>query len=266
MTYQPVVPMTGLAGWSFLQRTYDAQFEAFNSSPVLDRDSDYFIENIGEIQSAEDLVADRRLLSVALGAFGLQDDIDNRYFIQKILQDGTTSDDALANKLADETYQKLSDAFGFGPGATALTGNPDKMLEITEMNRVQEFEVAVGNQDESMRIALYAERELGELAREESSEDAKWFAVMGLAPLRSMFETALNLPSEFGQIDIDQQLEVFRERTQAATGQSDVSQFSDPEALERITNLFLARSQLANFNLATSASANALTLLQASQS
>ena len=86
MSYQPVIPSAGLAGWNFLQRTYDAQFKAFNASAQLQRDTDYFREKVGEIQSAEDLVKDRRLLSVALGAFGLQDDIDNRYFIQKILQ------------------------------------------------------------------------------------------------------------------------------------------------------------------------------------
>lgn len=265
MTFQPVIPSPGLAGWGFLQRTYDAQFEAFNASVTLERESDYFSQNITKIQSAEDLVADRRLLSVALGAFGLQDDINNRYFIQKILEDGTASDDALANKLADERYQRLSQAFGFGPGETHLTGNVEKMAELEALNRVQSFEVSVGEQDDTMRIALFAQRELETLSQKNATEEVKWFSLMGLPPLRSMFETALGLPAAFGQIDIDKQLEVFREKTQSAMGQSTVSQFADPAARERLTNLFLARSQIANLNLATSSSANALSLLRASQ-
>ena len=79
--FQPVIPVSGLAGWRFLQRTYDSQFETFSKGAVLQRDAEYFRENIGQVRTAEDLTSDRRLLNVALSAFGLQDDINNRYFI-----------------------------------------------------------------------------------------------------------------------------------------------------------------------------------------
>ena len=78
------------------------------------RDTDYFAAKIGEIDSAEQLVSDRRLLSVALGAFGLHADIDNKYFIRKVLEDGVLKEDALANRLTDERYKSLTKAFGFG--------------------------------------------------------------------------------------------------------------------------------------------------------
>lgn len=264
MTFAPVIPSTGLAGWTFLQRTYETQFEAFNSSPMLDRDSDYFLENIRRVKTAEDLVSDRRLLSVALGAFGLQDDINNRYFIRKILEDGTSNDDALANKLSDSRYRQFSEAFRFGPGETPNTSLSSKMQELVSLNRVHSFEIAVGEQNDTMRIALFAQRELSNLAQNNMNEEAKWFSLMGLKPLRTMFETALGLPSSFGQIDIDKQQEIFRERTRAITGADTVAQFSDTEALERITNLFLARSQIQSMNASNSSSANALLLLQGS--
>ncbi len=266
MSFQPVIPSSGVVGWRFLQRTQEAQVEAFNQSPRLQREVDYFLENISNVQTAEDLVKDRRLLSVALGAFSLQDDINNRYFIQKILSDGTGSDDALSNKLTDERYKKLSAAFGFGPGEVRTTGFSDAMSDIVESYREMSFEVSVGKQDDTMRIALYAQRELSALADKDVSEDAKWFSVMGLPPLRSMFETALGLPSAFGQIDIDQQLEIFREKTRAVTGNGSFSQFSDPGMVEKFTTLYLARSQIAQMSAANSAGANALALLRASQS
>jgi len=265
MSYQAVVPSTGLLGWRFLQRTYDSQFVAFSNSAQIQRDTDYFSENIGKVQSASDLVSDRRLLSVALGAFGLQDDIDNKYFIQKILEDGTTSEDALANKLTDNRYKKLSDAFGFGPGQDRRSGDSAEMAGIIESFRVQSFEESVGEQDDTMRIALYAQHELAELANEDSSEKAKWFTLMGQSPLRAMFETALGLPKAFGQLDIDKQLEIFSEKTRAATGDSSISQFSDPEALSKLTTIYLARAQITEMGGANSPGANALTLLQSIQ-
>lgn len=262
MSFQAVIPSSGLPGWRFLQNTYASQLETFSAGSQISRDSAYFTENISEISSAADLVADPRLLRVALGAFGLEDDQQNKYFIQKILEDGTTDGKALANRLADDRYAQLSEAFGFGPGAIPQTINSSAMAEVVRLNQLQSFEVSVGETDDTLRIALYAQRSLTELADNSSSETAKWYSVMGQTPLRTMFETALGLPSAFSQIDIDQQLEVFQEKTQRLTGDNSVSQFSDPEALERLTTIFIARSQLADGSAGMSSNAMALTLLR----
>lgn len=263
MTFQPVVIGPGIVGWKFLQRTYESQFETFSKSPQIKRDTEYFLETIGSIKSARELVGDRRLLSVALGAFGLQDDIDNRYFIQRILEDGTSNDDALANRLSDDRYKQLSKAFRFGPGEVPNTSLTSKMIEITDRNRVQSFEIAVGEQDDSMRIAMFAARELAEIAGRDSSDNAKWFTMMGLPPLRQMFETAFGLPRGLGKVDIDKQAEIFRTRTRSALGSDSMEQFANPSAIERLTSLYLARTQIAQFNASMTPGANALQLLSA---
>ena len=89
MSYTPAIPLSGYAGWAFLKRTMPTQQASFNAAPQNKRDEDYFREKIGTINTAEQLVNDRRLLRVALGAFGLDKDINNKFFIQKVLQDGT---------------------------------------------------------------------------------------------------------------------------------------------------------------------------------
>ena len=142
MSFQPVIVGSGLVGWQFLQSTGDRQREVFDRSSALTRDTDYFEANIGKIGSAEALVDDRRLLRVALGAFGLQDDIDNRFFIEKILAEGVSSPDALANKLTDERYKELARAFGFDSQFGPRTTRTGFGAEIVAKFRVQEFEVA----------------------------------------------------------------------------------------------------------------------------
>ncbi|WP_441347164.1 DUF1217 domain-containing protein [Ruegeria sp. HKCCE4150] len=183
MTFQPVIPTGGIVGWRFLQRTYDNQFQSFSSSLVNERETRYFLENIGKVESAEQLVSDRRLLQVALGAFGLEGDLDNRFFVRKILEDGTQANDALSNRLADKRYREFSDAFGFGPGDVRKTALKTNMEKIAKANVTTRFEVAVGDSDETMRISLYAQRELADLANTASSADTKWFELMGLPPL-----------------------------------------------------------------------------------
>ncbi len=260
--FQPVIPSGGLVGWRFLQRTYDAQLDAFSSSASLKRDSDYFAETIDKVGSAEELVSDRRLLTVALGAFGLQDDIDNRFFIQKVLEEGTTAEGSLALRLSDTRYGEMSAAFAFGPGEVRSLSEADFAQDIVARYQSTAFEVAAGAQDNTMRVALYGQREVPALATSDRSIDAMWFTVLGDPPMRQLFETALNLPSSFGQIDIDQQLSVIKERAESVLGSSDLSQFSDDDAVEDLITKFVVRDQVRSLNTGLTSGSIALSLLQ----
>jgi hypothetical protein len=260
--FQPVIPVTGLAGWRFLQETYNTQFDAFTKSIELKLDTDYFQEKIGTITTAEGLVSDRRLLSVALGAFGLQDDINNRYFIQKVLDEGTTNDDSLANRFSDPRYREMSEAFGFGPDEYLKAGEPEFTAAIISRFQANSFEVAAGEQDASMRVALYAQRELGQLAGEDSATDTKWFTVLGDPPLRKLFEKALGLPESIGQIDIDQQLSTFKDRARSIFGSDSFDQFLTEDARQDVLTKFILRDQIDSVGAGLSAGSIALTLLQ----
>ena len=260
--FQPVIPSSGISGWRFLQRTYDTQLETFGQSAQIQRDTDHFRDNIAKITTAEELVADRQLLTVALGAFGLSEDIDNKFFIKKMLEEGTIADDALANRFTDTRYRDMVEAFGFGPSEITRTGFTLFTDEIIEKFQVTEFETATGAQDESMRFALYAQRELPEIAGDDGSDTQKWFTIMGQPPLRSLFETALGLPSAIAQVDIDQQLEVFRDRANTVFGSPDAAQFSDPDVIEDLVVQYLARAQINSIGSGASSASIALTLLQ----
>lgn len=239
----------------------EAQQDAFSNSAAIQRDTDYFRENISNVLTAEDLVADRRLLSVALGAFGLDEDINNKFFIQKVFEDGVVADDALANRLSDKRYFSMSLAFGLGPESlprTGLLNFPDEILARYEQ---QQFARAVGDQNDDMRLALNVDSSLGEIIENNTSQDARWFSVMGNAPLRRVFETALGLPASIAAIDIDQQLDNFKSRSESVFGTDDLSEFADPDKQEDLIRLFLIRSEAAQFS-ATPSGSVALTLLQ----
>jgi hypothetical protein len=261
MSFTAALPLTGYAGWAFLKRTEAKQTAALAETAVVKRDEDYFRAKIGKVDSAEQLVADRRLLRVALGAFGLEGDINNKAFIQKVLESSTLKDGSLANRLADKQYQKLSAAFGFGnfsTPSTKLSDFPDKILKAW---KTRQFEQAVGEQNEDMRLALNAEREMADLAaKTKTSNDAKWFAVMGNAPLRKVFEKALGLPSAFSQLDIDKQLEVLKDKAQSQLGTDQIADLSDPARMEGLLRRFLIRSEAEAYRSQFGGSA-ALTLM-----
>ena len=262
MSFQPMVPLGGYAGWAFLNRTLDDQTEAFSKSPLNARDIEHFRENIGQIVSAEELVQDYQLLRVALGAFGLQDDLPNKAFIRTVLADGTSDPEALTNKMADKRYRAFSEAFGFGEVALPKTldiGFADKILARFER---QEFERAVGEQDEDMRFALTLQRELPELVTEDVSNATQWLSILGNPPLREVFETAFGLPESFGLVDLDRQQETFMERARQTLGTDDLSEIATTENMDKLIRNYLGRAQINSLNAIATPASIALTLLQ----
>lgn len=262
MSFVPVVPSGGQAGWSFLNRTMAKQRLAFDASPSTAREAAYFRDRIGKVDTAEQLVADRRLLSVALAAFGLEGDIANRAFLQKILEGGTLKPEALGNRLADKRYLAFARAFGFGDFPVPNTKKSDFADKILAAYGQRRFETAVGAQNGDMRLALNARRELAEIAAKNLSVDGKWFTALGSPPLRSLLQTAFGLPQSFAGADLDKQLTTMKDKAGAFLGSSDPAAFSDPARIEKLIRLFLARSEGQASGAAVSP---ALSLLRAGQ-
>lgn len=265
MSFTPVLLGTGYAGWTLLKRTMPSQTAAFNKAPEIKRDEDYFRANIGKAKTADDLVNDRRLLKVALGAFGLDADINSKAFIRKVLTDGTLKEGALANKLADKQYQKLSAAFGYGDFSTPRTALSDFPDNILADYRARKFDAAVGAQSDDMRLGLNAERELAALAAKTgTAEDTKWLTIMGNAPLRRVMEKALGLPGSLASLDLDRQLGAFKDQARKLFGDAGVSQFKDPAKVEVLLRRFLVRSEAEALGMQNGSQAAALQMLQSS--
>ncbi len=257
MSYQPVLPLGGYTGWRYLSRTLDTQQAAMAKSAPVQRLTDYFRANIAKAKTADDLVNDRRLLEVALGAFGLKADINSKAFIRRVLADGTTDRTDLSSRLSDKRYAAMAREFGFGDlgAATGSKGFADKIIARYEK---QVFQEAVGSQNNNLRLALNLGDAIADVAQQTSNKNAQWFTMMGNPPLREVFQTALGLPKSFGALDVDRQLATFKERAQSTFGTDRLSDLKDPHQQEKLIRLFLMRSEMQT----APAGAAILTLLQ----
>lgn len=261
MTFQPAIPIGGVAGYRLLLATEATQRAAFDRRPDIQRDVDYFIDKIADVATAEDLVTDRRLLRVALGAFGMDEDVDKRAFIRRVLEEGSESADAFANRFVDPRYARLARAFGFGDLLGARTAEPGFGASIAASYRERQFEIAVGDQDASMRLALSFRREILTYANAADPEGTAWFSAMGDLPTRRVLEGALGLPSSIGQLDIDRQRDEFRDAASKTFGSRSLAAFNDPEVLDKAVIRFLARDAAKNGPTLSAPGATALTLL-----
>jgi hypothetical protein len=256
------LPTSGLAGWRFLQRTEAIQQELVSNSPRVTRELEHFDANIAKATTAEALVEDPVLLRVALTAFGLEDQMANKAFLLKVLEEGTEQDDAFANKLADTRFQKFAKAFGYGN----IAGPPVKISTFQEGIKEdylrQSYQIAVGEQDNDLRLALNFVSSIKEIAEESDSDNTGWLDVMGQISLRTVVEKAFGLPSETVALDLDRQSEIFEQKASAILGQADASVFQDPEKVDEVVRRFLLRAQIDAGPIGYSPAATALSILQ----
>lgn len=244
MTYQILIGSGGLSGWNILKRTAEQQKQMLAKDPVVLRSTQYVRENIAKITSAQDLVSDYRMLSVALGAFGLESDIGSKAFIRKILESDRDETSSLVNRLSDKRYLRLANALALdeGNGTVAAAGFGDR---LNKLFLEREFERRVGEGDQNLRLALNAQRELQSFASRTASEATLWYEVMGNPPLRKVFETAFGFGSNYGKLPIDRQLQEFTKRAEAVFGSSSFKVIATEKGVDKLVQTFLLRSQVA---------------------
>ena len=103
------------------------------NEPAVKTATAYYAANIGNVKSISDLVGNYRLLSYALTAYGLGDQVNNKALVTKVLEGGYTSSKALANTLSNPNWAKFAKAFDFvGSGASSISTS--SAVSTTESN------------------------------------------------------------------------------------------------------------------------------------
>lgn len=252
MSFQPIVIGDGLPAWSLLKRSLPVQQSLHSSSFPIKSDTEYFRAKFAELNTADDLVSDRRMLRVVLGAYGLSDDIDNRFFIKTVLNEGLADPSALANKLSDQRYKSLAADFDFSVNPPNHKTQLGLASQTVERFQRQTFEEAVGAANNDMRLTLTFQRTLEQVTQSTNTNNAAWFQLMATPPLREVMQTALGLPQEFSNLDIDDQLNRFQDKAEAVFGSSDISELAAAPLSEQVIQRFLVIRQSAQVSTASS--------------
>jgi hypothetical protein len=218
----------------------------------------YFQENIGKVESVDDLLNDSRLLLFALRAFEIENVPFSRAELSSILSGGVSDPDSPANKHSNENVKKLAMAFDFASlGEKTTTYVAAQDLAIAKYAR-QTLEVNAGQENEGVRLALYFQRKAPEIKN--------FYAILADTALAEVVRTALGLPDSVARADVDQQVKMLEKKF-------DIEDFQDPKKVEKFLARFTAMWELENptvspqtltlnlFSNSTSAGISADTLL-----
>jgi len=201
------------------------------NQPMVQRETEYYLENITKVKSIDDFMADDRLFRYAMKAHGLEDMAYAKAFMVKALEGGIDDKDSFANKLTDKRYADFVETFNFvryGEATTAFTraqqGTVDKYLRQT-------LEEDAGKQNEGGRLALNFARNAADINSP--------YDILANTAYAKVVRTVLGLPDSFATADIDKQAAMIEDRI-------DLEDFKDAEKLDKFLSRFTTMWEIQN--------------------
>ncbi|MCZ7462972.1 DUF1217 domain-containing protein [Rhizobium rhizogenes] len=96
---------------------------------LIERQTKYYKENIGNVKSVDEFLNNYQLYSYAMDAFGLGEMTYAKAFMKKVLESDLNDQNSFANKLTDERYREFAAAFNF----TASTKTVQTEAQLDKM-------------------------------------------------------------------------------------------------------------------------------------
>jgi hypothetical protein len=197
--------------------------------PAVKTASAYYAANIGKVTSISQFVNNYRLLSYALNAYGLGDQINSKALITQVLQGGVTNPKALANTLNNSQWKAFAEAFNFvGNGAASISTS--SAIQTTESNYVeQQLESDQGEQDPGVQLALYFQRVAPTVTNA--------YGILADKNLLEVVQTIFGLSPNANAADIDTEANEISKILP-------ISELQDPTKVKQLTERFTAMYDL----------------------
>jgi hypothetical protein len=192
--------------------------------------TNYFLNNIGSVTSATQLVNNSRLYNYVMNAFGLGDMTNAKALITKVLEGGTGAK-SFAASMNDPRYTALAAAFDFSTNGAATTTSETTQQTTVSNFYEQTLENNIGQQNQGAQMALYFKRM--------ASQITSPYSILADQTLLKVVETAFNLPSTLSLESVDTQANEISQLL-------NVSQLQNPTYLQKFIGRFTAEYDAQN--------------------
>jgi hypothetical protein len=216
------------------------------ADPTVAQATRYFQANISAITTPAQLVNNSRIFNYVMNAFGLGDMTYAKSLIQQVLEQGTTSSSALANKLSNPRILALAQAFNFSLNGASTTQTAAATTDVVNKYVMQTLETNEGQQNQGVQLALYFQQN--------ASKITDGFSILADSNLLSVVQTTLDISSYTSAENIDLQ-------AQQLDKLLSYSDFQDPRKVQDFLERFTAQYDLNNPNASSSSPGSLVTTL-----
>jgi hypothetical protein len=177
------------------------------------------------VKSAADLVGNYKLLSYALQAYGLGDEINSTALIKQVLEGGVSNSKSLANTLSNPAWKAFAAAFDFTDKGAASPSSSASAATTTSDYIEQQLEDAEGQTDPGVQLALYFQRVAPTVTNA--------YGVLGNQNLLETVQTIFGLASTTSSSQIDAE-------AASVSKLMPVSELQDPKKVQQLVERFTA--------------------------
>ncbi|MFM9856887.1 DUF1217 domain-containing protein [Pseudoxanthobacter sp. M-2] len=211
--------------YKLITRDLDRSLTLKASERQVALESDYYLENIGKVETIDDFLDDTRLFKFAMKAFGLEEMSYAKAYMRKVLTEGISADDAFVKRLSDDRFTQFATMFNFeGKGSSAVEGSAVRQGVVDRYVR-QSLEVSAGEENEGVRLALYFQRSAASVTSA--------YGILADEAIQEVVFTALGFPDEMKAANIDRQAAAIEARL-------DIASLQDPKEVEKLLTRFTA--------------------------
>lgn len=195
------------------------------SDPTVKRETEYFKANIGKIKTIDDFLKDYRLYNYAMKAFGLSDMAYGKALVGKVLAEGITKPNSMANRMANPVYREFVKTFNFAALGDKATSDTLAMAGVVEKYMSQSLEQKEGADNEGVRLSLYFKRK--------ASSITSYMGILADKAVLTFVQTAFGLPKAMSGADLDYQVRQLQKTF-------DIRDLQDPKKVEKLIQRFSA--------------------------
>lgn len=241
-------PVSSKVQWEMMASTYDRDKAAVAARYEVKRTLLSLEQKLPGLEVGSDLLTDRALLTTVLKAFDLEDKAGDTNYLRKVLASDPADAKSVA-AMAGEREKNLALAFSTINSGAKRRGSPAFVNDVVKRYETQSFEVSAGNANEALRLGLYFQRK--------SAAITSWYQVLADKALAEFARTALGLPDQAAQIDLDRQVDILQSRF-------DIKKLKDPAEASKLVERFMMMYDVNGNNSSAAASSPAVQLLSGS--
>lgn len=206
--------------------------------------AEVYQERIQSIDTVKELLADRDVIDVVIGAYGLDPEDVTDDFLKQVFASDLSDPKSFVNQQPDGRWAELVASFNFDANGNltretiGTVQQRGETLETVNKYLRQTLEENEGASNEAVRLALYFERTAPNIT------DA--YGLIADDALMAVFRTTFGFSDEFSNMDVDQQARIINDNL-------DLADLQDPAKLERFLQRYTAMYDTENASFSNSA-------------
>jgi hypothetical protein len=158
--------LPGIALYGRLSKADPAEEMAkFAKRPEIAREIQYFRDTIGQMQTPDDFLKNRRLLRFALSAYNMESQVDYPGRLRQVVMSDPQDRFSVANRMADDRYRQIAADFAFVTEGMDSFKDPQYIEFLVQGYLTNEYEKDVGKLKPALTDAMYFRRKIGSLSK-----------------------------------------------------------------------------------------------------